>query len=350
MSMVPSNTYQEGDPEGKVGDVVVSGGVAGAFLLLLAAGFAIVALLAFQQMRGPIVFADASSAGSGEIAAPATGDDQAPDGPSVPAQPSPGVSDGGGAVDDAPPTTPIGPTSDPSIKPNRNDAPPADVTTSDDEATVETDKQPDVAGAPPDDPDTDGTSGADTQNTSTVTYSAASPEELFGDNPPADDATAQTEQPTADQPALAETSEPAPVVDDEEPALAQSSPLQQAAPEQTPPEQAAPDPPAAVVDEEPQPQTEPEAAPVVVDPLSGSHVVQLASYRSEAEAMADWARIERRLGSYLDGKTYQIERADLGERGIFFRLRIGPFASPEVARSYCQGLKERGQDCLALRR
>jgi hypothetical protein len=39
-------------------------------------------------------------------------------------------------------------------------------------------------------------------------------------------------------------------------------------------------------------------------------------------------------------------RADLGAKGVFFRLRIGPFASSADAKSFCDGLKTRGQDCL----
>ena len=52
------------------------------------------------------------------------------------------------------------------------------------------------------------------------------------------------------------------------------------------------------------------------------------------------------MSDYVAGKSSDIERADLGERGIFYRLRIGPFASADEARTYCEGLKTRGQDCL----
>ena len=80
--------------------------------------------------------------------------------------------------------------------------------------------------------------------------------------------------------------------------------------------------------------------------LSGSHVVQVGAFRSDAEAMAQWSRLQSRLGDYLNGKTQDVERADLGERGVYHRLRIGPFRSSEDANTYCAGLKERGQDCL----
>ena len=91
------------------------------------------------------------------------------------------------------------------------------------------------------------------------------------------------------------------------------------------------------------------AAPAPVgagDPLSGSHVVQVGAFRSENEADVYWTRMEGKVGSYLDGKAKHVERADLGDRGVYYRLRIGPFATSGDASAYCSGLKERGQDCL----
>ncbi|WP_425408370.1 SPOR domain-containing protein [Hyphococcus sp.] len=80
--------------------------------------------------------------------------------------------------------------------------------------------------------------------------------------------------------------------------------------------------------------------------LSGAYVVQVGAFRSNDEAMAQWGRIQNNLGDYVDGKSPDVERADLGDRGVYHRLRIGPFASSDAAKTYCAGLKERGQDCL----
>lgn len=80
--------------------------------------------------------------------------------------------------------------------------------------------------------------------------------------------------------------------------------------------------------------------------LSGSHLVQVGAFGSDDEAQLHWTRLQARLGDYLDGKAPDVERADLGERGVFYRLRVGPFASADAAASYCEGLKQRGQDCL----
>ncbi len=80
--------------------------------------------------------------------------------------------------------------------------------------------------------------------------------------------------------------------------------------------------------------------------LSGSYVVQVGAFRSDAEAQAQWARMQTKLGDFVSGKSIHVEEADLGDRGVYHRLRIGPFSSSEDAKDYCMGLKERGQDCL----
>ncbi len=80
--------------------------------------------------------------------------------------------------------------------------------------------------------------------------------------------------------------------------------------------------------------------------LSGSHVVQVGAFRSDDEARGQWARMQSRLGDFVAGKSIDVETADLGARGVYHRLRIGPFSSSDAAKQYCAGLKERGQDCL----
>lgn len=119
-------------------------------------------------------------------------------------------------------------------------------------------------------------------------------------------------------------------------------------------------PPAAAVKPEPKPATQPTAAsappageatkPTVSyrsgGALVGTHVLQIGAFRSEAEAEGQWTKLQGKLGTYLEGKSDDIERADLGDKGVYYRLRIGPFASSDEAKTYCAGLKERGTDCL----
>lgn len=80
--------------------------------------------------------------------------------------------------------------------------------------------------------------------------------------------------------------------------------------------------------------------------LSGSHLVQVGAFKSQVEADGVWTRMQGKLGDYLNGKSRDVEQADLGAKGVFFRLRIGPFSSSDDAKTYCEGLKTRNQDCI----
>ncbi len=98
------------------------------------------------------------------------------------------------------------------------------------------------------------------------------------------------------------------------------------------------------VNEEPQSSNDPIATTLA--PIVGTHVVQVGALRSEAEALSKFESIQAKMGSLLDGKSPDIQRADLGERGVFYRLRIAPFGSKSEAADYCTQLKQNGQDCL----
>lgn len=91
------------------------------------------------------------------------------------------------------------------------------------------------------------------------------------------------------------------------------------------------------------------AAPTPVeagDALSGTHLVQVGAFGSQNEADTNFSRMQTKFGELFSGKGSDVERADLGAKGVFFRLRIGPFASSAEAKTFCDGLKSRGQDCL----
>jgi len=90
----------------------------------------------------------------------------------------------------------------------------------------------------------------------------------------------------------------------------------------------------------------PPSVSVSASAMSGSHLVQVGAFRSQEEADAQWSKLQGKLSDYLSGKSDDVERADLGDKGVYYRLRIGPFASSDAAKTFCAGLKERGTDCL----
>ncbi|MFQ5467851.1 MAG: SPOR domain-containing protein [Kiloniellaceae bacterium] len=82
-----------------------------------------------------------------------------------------------------------------------------------------------------------------------------------------------------------------------------------------------------------------------------TYVIQLASFKSKARAEAAWKALQRKQPNLLAGLSADIVRANLGARGIFYRLRAGPFPNRATAQDMCWQLRPtRPQDCLVRRR
>jgi hypothetical protein len=45
-----------------------------------------------------------------------------------------------------------------------------------------------------------------------------------------------------------------------------------------------------------------------------------------------------------------VQRADLGQRGIYFRVRAGYFADRANASRFCERIRQMGQDCIPVAR
>ena len=87
----------------------------------------------------------------------------------------------------------------------------------------------------------------------------------------------------------------------------------------------------------------PEAPPAVDDaPLVR---IQLASVGSEAEAGAEKARLLRRYHDLLGELPTAVVRADLGPRGVVYRLQAGPLPQTQ-ATIICERLKATRAGCL----
>jgi cell division septation protein DedD len=99
-----------------------------------------------------------------------------------------------------------------------------------------------------------------------------------------------------------------------------------------------------------------EAAPaekpvVAAAPSSkGAYVVQLFALKDEAAARASWTKIMKSHSAILGGHALDIEKADLGEKGTWYRVRAAGFATKSAAASACTKLKAAGQDCMVKKR
>jgi hypothetical protein len=89
----------------------------------------------------------------------------------------------------------------------------------------------------------------------------------------------------------------------------------------------------------------PGAAPDLTGARSVMSAVHLASYREPVHAVRGWAELEARHGA-LAGLEARVSQVDLGDRGVFLRLKAGPFDTPAAARQVCDGIKTSGAWCV----
>jgi SPOR domain len=81
---------------------------------------------------------------------------------------------------------------------------------------------------------------------------------------------------------------------------------------------------------------------------SGGFIVQVSSQRSEADAQASYRALQTK---YSQLKSHQpiIRRADLGQKGVYYRAMVGPFESGDEAVRFCNDLKQAGGQCIIHR-
>ncbi len=92
------------------------------------------------------------------------------------------------------------------------------------------------------------------------------------------------------------------------------------------------------------------AQPRMADLPKNSYIIQVAALRSEAEAKGFWSTAQAKHPDLLETMPLYVERADLGDQGIYFRVQTGPFPSKATAQDLCGQLKSAGQDCIVKRR
>ncbi|WP_022727107.1 SPOR domain-containing protein [Fodinicurvata sediminis] len=74
--------------------------------------------------------------------------------------------------------------------------------------------------------------------------------------------------------------------------------------------------------------------------------IQLAAVRSTEAAEAEWQRLQAKHEALLGSLSLNIERAELGEQGVYYRIQAGPFSDEQAAETLCEDLKSRDQACL----
>jgi hypothetical protein len=97
--------------------------------------------------------------------------------------------------------------------------------------------------------------------------------------------------------------------------------------------------------------TEPAAGPSLADVLNPGkkYFVQLASLGTESAAEIEWDRLAKKMSMELSGQSYRIKRADLGEKGVFYRIQVGPFGEGAANKLCAQIKMKRPGGCLVIR-
>ena len=124
----------------------------------------------------------------------------------------------------------------------------------------------------------------------------------------------------------------------------------------TPPRVAAPAPvPAPAPQQQAQAQA-PRAAPVAPAPQTvvpgaggARYRIQLAALRTSEDATREWDKLRKAHTELLGPLTLDVVRADLGDRGTFYRIQAGPLADERAARELCHKLAEKKVGCLVVR-
>jgi hypothetical protein len=78
----------------------------------------------------------------------------------------------------------------------------------------------------------------------------------------------------------------------------------------------------------------------------GGYVVQISSQRSEADAQASFRSLQAKFPSQLGDREAIVRRADLGQKGVYYRAMVGPFGTAGDADQFCGGLKAAGGQCI----
>ena len=102
--------------------------------------------------------------------------------------------------------------------------------------------------------------------------------------------------------------------------------------------------PAAQAAVAPAPAVAPPLAPAVIP--AGAYVLQIGAYKSQADADAAWKNYKGRHAALLSGYSENVVQADLGAKGVWYRLRVAGFSDKEVAGALCDRLKADGGACF----
>lgn len=103
-------------------------------------------------------------------------------------------------------------------------------------------------------------------------------------------------------------------------------------------------------DAQPKPATTTPTQTAVAPPAkNGAYKVQIAAVKSQEDAEREWAKLKSAHSDLLGALTLSVQRADLGAKGIYYRVQAGPLADAAAAKELCGSLQQRKIGCLVVR-
>lgn len=96
-------------------------------------------------------------------------------------------------------------------------------------------------------------------------------------------------------------------------------------------------------------QIPPKETPMPTEVRLDNFRVQIGSFRTEDTARKMLSDLKSKLAYIMADRQENIEFADLGEKGIYYRLQLSPFETRADADDLCKQLKENGQSCFVVK-
>lgn len=90
------------------------------------------------------------------------------------------------------------------------------------------------------------------------------------------------------------------------------------------------------------------SAPAAATVKQGEYMVQLGSVGSEDGAKQEWKRLQKKVSSLKD-LDLSIQRADLGAKGVYYRVRAGSLAKADAERICADVTARNAGGCIVVR-
>jgi hypothetical protein len=91
-------------------------------------------------------------------------------------------------------------------------------------------------------------------------------------------------------------------------------------------------------------------AAAIVFVKDGPFVAQIAALRSPEAADTHWTKVSKLAPDLFAKAQKDVQRADLGAKGVFYRLRAGSFGSRDAANAFCDQVVATGESCIVAAR